>query len=119
MEQNRRLHLQAAELRRDMTRQERHLWYDFLRGYSIKFRRQAVLQGYILDFYAPSVRLAVELDGGQHYDGSGLEKDQIRTTVLNCAGITVIRFTNTQIDQEFQSVCEEIERQVQTRSPGK
>ena len=61
----------ARQLRREMTKEERHLWYDFLRNYTPRFARQKLVVPYILDFYCTSARLAVELDGNQHYEDTG------------------------------------------------
>ena len=105
----------ARELRREMTRQERRLWYDFLRGYPEKFYRQREVDRYILDFYCKRAGIAVELDGGQHYEEVGQQRDADRTDVLNRLGITVLRFSNLEIDQEFEAVCMEIDRQVRSR----
>ena len=67
----------AKQLRKEMTKEERHLWYDFLRGYPIRFSRQKVLGKYIADFY--SAKLVIELDGSQHYENDNMQKDTERT----------------------------------------
>ena len=72
----------ARTLRRNATPEENHLWYDFLRTYPLQFRRQAPFGRYIVDFYCAGARLAVELDGSQHYDGAGPEQDRERTEYL-------------------------------------
>ena len=72
----------ARSLRREMTKEERHLWYDYLRHHTIKFRRQAVLGRYIVDFYCAKAKLVIELDGSQHYETQNQQADQIRTEYL-------------------------------------
>ena len=58
----------AKQLRKEMTKEERHLWYDFLRAYPVRFSRQKVLGKYIADFYSAEAKLVIELDGSQHYE---------------------------------------------------
>ena len=72
----------ARKLRKDMTREERHLWYDFLREYPIRFLRQKVIGSYVVDFYCAAAKLVVELDGSQHYEEKGIADDQTRTEFL-------------------------------------
>ncbi len=64
----------AKHLRKEMTKEERHLWYDFLRGYPVRFSRQKVLGKYIADFYSAEARLVIELDGSQHYENKSMVK---------------------------------------------
>jgi very-short-patch-repair endonuclease len=99
----------ARELRTGATRQENHLWYDFLRSHRPRFTRQRVFGNYILDFYCADAKLAIELDGSQHYEPETMKKDQERTEFLNSYGVTVIRFANTEIDHNFDGVCAAIE----------
>ena len=112
---NRRLVPNARELRKNMTKQERHLWYDFLNKYPVRFQRQKTIGCYIADFYCARVKLVIELDGSQHYTEEGMEHDAGRTAALETLGITVIRFTNAQIDKEFAAVCAEIDRVVKEK----
>ena len=93
-----------------MTPWERKLWYDFLSLYPIRFQRQKAIGDYIADFYCASSKIVIELDGGQHYEPEALAYDDARTCVFENQGITVIRFTNHQIDTEFMEVCTEIDR---------
>lgn len=102
----------AKNLRKAMTKEERHLWYDFLRSYPIKFQRQKVLGRYIADFYCAKAKLVVELDGSQHFEETGLQKDCERTRFLENYGLTVLRIPNNEVDQNFQGVCELIEKAV-------
>ncbi len=69
----------AKKLRKNMTKEERHLWYDFLRQYPVRFLRQKVIDNYIVDFYCAKAKLVIELDGGQHYEESIQRYDKIRT----------------------------------------
>ncbi len=102
----------AQNLRHNMTKEERHLWHDFLKNYPVKFRRQAVINKYIADFYCANAELVVELDGSQHYEEAGLKHDQIRTEFLEQFGLTVIRIPNNWINTQFQAVCEYIDNYV-------
>lgn len=98
----------ARELRRNMTRHERKLWYEFLRSAPIKFYKQKLMGQYILDFYCPSCLLAVELDGGQHFEDAGRKSDEQRDAYLRQKGIRILRFSNADIDRNFVGVCEKI-----------
>lgn len=98
----------AQKLRRGMTKEERHLWYDFLAALPIRFRRQKVLGRYIVDFYCADAKLVIELDGGQHYDHAASEKDAARDAWLNQHGITVLRYSNDDIQVNFEGVCGDI-----------
>ncbi len=99
----------AKTLRRNMTKEERHLWYDFLRAYPIKFSRQKVLGKYIVDFYSAQAKLVIELDGSQHYEKSVIKEDGDRTAYLEQYGVKVIRIPNNQLNQNFKGVCEHID----------
>ena len=92
-----------------MTKEERHLWYDFLRTYPVRFLRQKVIDNYIVDFYCHDARLIVELDGSQHYDPENQKKDQERTQQLETRGLQVIRIPNNDIFSNFRGVCEYID----------
>ena len=91
----------ARQLRKEMTKEERHLWYDFLRTYPIRFSRQKVLGKYIVDFYSAQARLVVELDGSQHYEEANKEKDAQRTAFLENYGLTVVRVANNEVNGNF------------------
>ena len=95
-----------------MTKEERHLWYDFLRSYPVRFSRQKVLGRYIADFYCAKAKLVVELDGSQHYEERNMEKDEERTAFLKGYDLTVIRISNNEINRNFQGVCEYIDAAV-------
>lgn len=99
----------AKFLRKNMTKEERHLWYDFLRTYPIRFLRQKVIDNYIVDFYCSQARPIVELDGSQHYEEKGLLKDGIRTERIEDRNLTVIRIPNNEVNKHFREVCEYID----------
>ncbi len=105
----------ARALRRNMTKEERHLWYDFLRTYPIRFMRQRPIGRYIVDFYCARARLAVELDGGQHFEEAGMASDAQRDSALAADGILVLRIPNNEIHTNFSGVCEHIDRVVRCR----
>ena len=102
----------AKELRKNMTKEERHLWYDFLKMYPVRFLRQKVLGRYIADFYCAKAQIVIELDGSQHFEEVAHIKDEVRTEFLKEYGITVIRIPNNEIKQNFSGVCEYIDIQV-------
>ncbi len=98
----------AQKLRRDMTKEERHLWYDFLNRLSVRFNRQKVIGPYIVDFYCASAKLVVELDGSQHYEVAGIAADAQRDAFLAEQGLQVLRYTNVDMHRNFSGVCEDI-----------
>ena len=91
-----------------MTKEERHLWYDFLKPLSLTVKRQHIIGPYIADFYIPSARLIIELDGSQHYEDTGMHADRERDAFLASQGIAVLRYSNLDINQRFRNVCEDI-----------
>ena len=99
----------AKQLRKEMTKEERHLWYDFLRSYPVRFSRQKVLGKYIADFYSAEAKLVIELDGSQHYEDINAEKDAERTAFLEGYGLTVIRLPNNEVMRNFSGICEYID----------
>ena len=106
---NQKLVPYAKQLRKEMTKEERHLWYDFLRTYPIRFSRQKVLGQYIVDFYCAKANLVIELDGSQHYEVPNIEKDAERTVFLKEYGLTIIRIPNNEVMSNFRGVCEYID----------
>lgn len=105
----------AKELRESMTRQEKHLWYDFLDDYPVRFQRQKTIDNYIADFYSHKARLVIKLDGSQHYTPEGKSYDEARTEVLECYGLQVLRFSNRDIDEKFEGVCYLIDKTIKER----
>ena len=102
----------ARSLRKNMTRQEKHLWYDFLKTYPVQFRRQKQFGDYIVDFYCAKARLVIELDGSGHYEEAQELYDRKRTAYLQRMGLKEIRYTNLQIARQFKEVCEDIYKHV-------
>ena len=98
----------SQELRSNMTKEEKHLWYDFLKKIPHTVNRQKVVGNYILDFYCAEAKVAIELDGSQHYDQKGKENDAVRDKFLNQQGITVLRYTNIDVNNNFDGVCWDI-----------
>lgn len=109
---NEKLTAHAQSLRRTMTREERHLWYDFLRQLPVTVNRQKVIGHYIVDFYIASASLVIELDGSQHYEETGLAADAERDSYLRSLGLTVLRYANSDVNRNFRGVCEDIARQL-------
>ena len=105
---NKNLVTNAQELRRNMTAEERHLWYDLLKRLPVSVKRQKNIGNYILDFYIPSAKLAIEIDGRQHKLAENREDDRIRDEFLNSLGIMVVRYTNDDIRNRFQAVAKDI-----------
>ena len=111
MEQD-ELNFYAKTLRKNMTKEEKHICYDFIFSYPIKFRRQKVIGHYVADFYCVKANLVIEIDGSQHYDEQGREYDAQRTEFFKSKGIEVIRFLNGDINKSFESVCNQIDKAV-------
>ena len=105
---NKRLVANAKTLRKEMTKEERHLWFDFLRYCTPRFRRQEIIGNYIADFYCHQARLVIELDGSQHFDSDQHLYDNKRTAYFHSLGIHVIRYTNTDVLSNFDGVCQHI-----------
>ncbi|MCR4615478.1 MAG: DUF559 domain-containing protein [Clostridiales bacterium] len=112
---NSKLKERARQLRKNMTRQEKHLWYDYLRDYPIKIYRQRSIDWYIADFYCSQAKMVIELDGSQHFTQEGKTYDDFRTEILNNYGIDVIRFSNDEIDDSFEGVCMMIDNVIKER----
>ena len=116
MEHNSKLTPRAQSLRKNMTKEERHLWYDFLKMLPVTIHRQRIIGRYIVDFYCAKIGLVIELDGGGHYTAEQIEKDNIRTKNLESMKLTVIRICNLDIDRNFRGVCEYIDLTVKNLS---
>ncbi len=98
----------AQKLRREMTKEERHLWYDFLKGLPVTINRQKVIGNYIADFYCASSKIIIELDGSQHYEEKGIKSDKNRDDYFKNLGLTVLRYSNEDINHNFEGVCEDV-----------
>ena len=105
----------ARRLRRDMTPHERKLWYLFLRKYPVKIYKQRIIGRFVVDFYCASAKLVIEADGSQHYDPQGMTYDAERSEFLSALGLEVLRFSNRDIDKDFDGVCERIDIVIQSR----
>ena len=105
----------AKELRTNMTPQERRLWYCFLKDYPIRFQRQKSIKSFIVDFYFHKAKLIIEIDGSQHYSEEGMAYDEERTGILKEFDLEVIRFSNNDIDNNFENVCLAIDNKISNR----
>lgn len=106
----------GKELRRNMTKEERHLWFDYLSTYKPRFYKQRLIGNYIADFYCAKARLVIELDGGQYYDESyNQHNDRLRTEFFDSRNIEVIRFSNVDIWNNFEGVCSRVVEAVRGR----
>ena len=113
---NAKLTRNAQKLRKTMTKEERHLWYDFLKSLKTTFNRQKVIGNYIADFYCAEHKLVIELDGSQHYMDEGQQADRERDAYFASLGLTVLRYSNRQIHNEFENVCNDILHHLATSS---
>ena len=105
----------ARRLRREMTLSEQHLWFRFLRSYPVKIYKQRIIESFVVDFYCAEARLVIELDGLQHYTEQGKAYDEERSAILHGYGLKVLRFSNRDVNNHFDAVCETIDREVQIR----
>ena len=105
---NKNLVSTAQKLRKEMTPEEKHLWYDFLKKLPVTVNRQKNIGNYIVDFFIASHRIVIEIDGKQHRSEDGKEKDTVRDSELSALGITVLRYSNRSVDSHFTYVCNDI-----------
>ncbi len=108
----------AQKLRKEMTKEERHLWYDFLKDLPVTVNRQKVIGNYIADFYCADQKTVIELDGSQHYEDKGIIKDKERDRYFEGLGIRVLRYSNEDINNSFDGVCEDILNRFETPHPS-
>ncbi len=118
VEKNNQMLSRAKELRREMTFQERKLWYLFLRKYPVKIYKQRIIDSVIVDFYCASAKLVIEIDGFQHYTDQGQAYDTARSACLARYGLKVTRFSNSDVDRRFNEVCRTIHTTIQSRKAG-
>ena len=109
---NPKLRKNAQKLRREMTKEERRLWYGFLKQLPVTVNRQKVIGHFIVDFYCASAKLAIELDGSQHYEDEGASADRERDLTLKRLGISVVRYSNDDINRNFDGVCADLLRRL-------
>ena len=100
----------SKSLRKNMTKEEKHLWYDFLKKLDVTVNRQKVIGNYIVDFCISSANLVIELDGSQHYEPDNKEYDRQRDDFLRSQGYTVLRFLNRDVNKNFDGVCAQINK---------
>lgn len=107
---NKKLVSNAKELRKNMTKEERHLWYDYLRNKDLRFVRQKIIGNYIVDFYCAKANLVIEIDGSQHFEKKVIRYDAERTKYLEELGLFVVRIPNNEINTNFGGVCEYLDK---------
>lgn len=112
---NKKLLPNARRLRKDMTKEEKHLWYDFLSPHPVRFKRQQIIDHYIVDFYCAKVNLVIELDGIQHTLEKNEAYDAERTAFMESLGLTVLRFYNSEVNYDFETVCRTIDGIIKER----
>ena len=105
----------SHKMRRNMTKEERHLWFDFFRGYPVRVKRQVIIGKYIVDFCCERAQVIIELDGGQHYETENKKADAERTRQLERLGFLVLRYSNLDVMQNFSGVTEDIDRVIRER----
>ena len=109
----------AQMLRKNMTKEECKLWLEFFKPLPMVVKRQKVIGTYIVDFYCPAAKLVVELDGSQHYEEEGKKKDLHRDADLESLGLKVLRYSNYDVNTNFDGVCEDILRNLKERMQEK
>ena len=105
---NKSLRGNARTLRKNMTKEERHLWYDFLKELPVMVHRQKIIGNYIVDFYIAEYKIVIELDGTQHFENEGLKKDAVRDAFLQSQGLSILRYANSDVNKNFRGVCQDI-----------
>ena len=115
MEYEKKNRTNARTLRKNMTKEERHLWYDYLSTHPLHFYRQRCIGNYIVDFYCAKAKLIIELDGSQHFEQDAIAADQVRTAYLESLGLLVIRIPNNELLENFTGVCDYIDHIVEQR----
>ena len=98
----------AKTLRKNMTKEEPHLWYDFLKQLPVTVHRQKTIGNYIVDFYIAEAKLVIELDGSQHFEEEGQKMDAQRDLFLQSQGLIVLRYANSDVNKNFKGVCQNI-----------
>ena len=99
----------AKELRKNITKAEKKIWFDFLKKSDFRFLKQRPIDNFIVDFYCRELNLIIEIDWDSHYENWALEYDSERTNFLEWYGLKVVRFTNLEIYNNFESVCERLD----------
>ena len=104
----------ASQLRQNMTKYEKKLWFQYLRTCPVRFQRQKPIGRYIVDFYCAKAKLVIELDGSGHFEEEQELYDKKRTAYLERMGLRELRYTNLQIALNFRDVCEDIYRNIES-----
>lgn len=102
----------SQKLRTEMTPEEKHLWYDFLKNLPVTVNRQKVMGNYIADFYCASAKIIIELDGSQHYSAENKLYDKERDDFFKSLGINVLRYSNLELNNNFEGVCADIMKHI-------
>ena len=102
----------SQKLRTEMTPEEKHLWYDFLKKLPVTVNRQKVIGKYIADFYCATAKIIIELDGSQHYNAENKQYDKERDAFIESLGITVLRYSNLELNSNFEGVCADIMKHI-------
>lgn len=105
---NKSLVANARTLRKNMTKEEKHLWYDFLKRLPFTVNRQKNIGDFIVDFFIAEKRVVIEIDGAQHFESDNRDADKHRDDELMKLGITVLRYSNHEINKNFEAVCNDI-----------
>lgn len=113
---NPKLTANAQKLQKNMTKEERNLWYNFLKELPITINKQKVIGNYIVDFYCAFAKIVIELDGSQHFEEQGKRYDEKRDEYLKSLGLTVLRYSNYDVNTNFYGVCTDIMKQISTSS---
>ena len=108
LDYNKKLNGTSRALRKDMTPEEKHIWYDFLQKLPLPVKRQKVIGNYIVDFYIPSAKIVIEIDGRQHLMEDNKRSDEKRDGYLLSVGISVLRYSNDAVNNRFGIVCKDI-----------
>ena len=114
---NSNLVARAKELRKNMTAAENKLWYDYLRTFKFRVLKQRPIANFIVDFYCAKLKLVIEVDGDSHYTEAGKVYDEERTHILEGYGLKVIRFTNDEVLNNFEAVCDIISSEIPPSPP--
>ena len=105
---NKSLVANARTMRKNMTKEEKHLWYDFLKRLPFTVNRQKNIGDFIVDFFIAEKRVVIEIDGAQHFESDNRDADKHRDDELMKLGITVLRYSNHEINKNFEAVCNDI-----------
>ena len=115
---NENLKKYAVEMRKNQTDEEKKVWYQILKGRTPKFHRQRIIGNYIVDFYCPQLRLAIEIDGYQHFYEENIEYDSKRTEYIESQDIYILRFENTEVNKDIEYVRYIINNVCEAREKG-